>query len=111
LTFIIHLVDIYLQKKCSMQSFYSQLNKSHEFPLRGYIDIFEKTKGGKMLFTIVSVYMLFTSITLPVINYYHAKRIRNGYFDDVNFVYFILKKKKKKKKLKIIYIYKENKWL
>ena len=39
-----------------------------------YLDLFESTKGGKMLFTVVSIYMLFASITLPLIHYYRSRK-------------------------------------
>jgi len=47
-----------------------------------FLNIFEITKGGKMLFTVVSIYMLFASITLPVIQYYNAKSFSREIFND-----------------------------
>jgi len=52
-----------------------------------------------MLFTILSIYIFFMSITLPVIQYYKSKKVKNGYFQDVCIHYylllFIIKKNKK----------------
>jgi len=53
-----------------------------------YLDLFEITKGGKMLFSIVSIYMLFTSITLPLIHYYKAKRNAKRYASEVSSSFF-----------------------
>jgi len=39
-----------------------------------FLNLFEITKGGKILFTFVSIYMLSVSITLPVIQHYKAKK-------------------------------------
>ncbi|KAG4103067.1 hypothetical protein H8356DRAFT_1288506 [Neocallimastix lanati (nom. inval.)] len=50
--------------------------------LKFYLKIFEITKGGRMLFTILSIYIFFMSITLPVIQYYKSKKVKNGYFQD-----------------------------
>ncbi|KAG4103069.1 hypothetical protein H8356DRAFT_982673 [Neocallimastix lanati (nom. inval.)] len=44
---------------------------------RMFLDFFEATNGGKILFTIVSSYILFTSITLPVIQYFIAKKTKD----------------------------------
>jgi len=40
---------------------------------RFILTLFEVTKGGKMLFVFLSIYMLFTSISLPVIQFYRNK--------------------------------------
>jgi len=60
---------------------------------RIFLDLFEWSKGGKMLFNILSIYILFVSITLPVLKYFKSKKERNKYFQEVS----ILKIKKKKK--------------
>jgi len=49
-----------------------------------FLTLFEITKGGKMLFTVVSIYMLFASITLPVIQYYKAKTFSKEFIYDVS---------------------------
>jgi len=51
-------------------------------PQRVFLNLFEVTKGGKMLFNILSIYILFASITLPVIKYYKSKKERNKYFQE-----------------------------
>jgi len=52
--------------------------------IKGFLAFFEKTKGGKLLFTLVLIYMFFVSITLPVIHYYKAKLLNDSYIQDVN---------------------------
>jgi len=54
----------------------------HTRTLKIYLKIFELTKGGRMLFTFISIYMFFMSITLPIIHYYKAKKVKNEYFQD-----------------------------
>jgi len=39
-----------------------------------FLNLFEITKGGKILFTFVAIYMLSVSITLPVIQHFKAKK-------------------------------------
>jgi len=51
-------------------------------PPRFFLNLFELTKGGKILFNILYVYILFVSITLPVIKYYKSKKERNKYFQE-----------------------------
>jgi len=52
-------------------------NEKHR---RFFLDLFEKTKGGKMLFNIIAIYILFSSIILPLIHYWKSKSQRNKYF-------------------------------
>ena len=62
----------------------------HEFefikyrPPKFVLTIFNYTKGGKMFYTNVIIYMIFLSITLPVIQYYKRKTFKNKYFQDVS---------------------------
>jgi len=62
----------------------------HEFdivkyrPPRFVLTLFNYTKGGKILYTNVIIYMIFVSITLPVIQYFKMKTVKNDYFQDVN---------------------------
>ncbi|ORX87558.1 hypothetical protein BCR32DRAFT_240035 [Anaeromyces robustus] len=41
--------------------------------IRMFLNLFEITKGGKILFNIISIYILFVSITLPILQYYKSK--------------------------------------
>jgi len=73
-----NIINIFLQINASVNQ--SELTaiqnntiKQDELPRNIFLTFFEITKGGKMLFTAVSIYMLFASITLPVIQYYIAK--------------------------------------
>jgi len=60
----------------------------HEFdivkyrPPRFVLTLFNYTKGGKILYTNVIIYMIFVSITLPVIQYFKMKTVKNDYFQD-----------------------------
>ncbi|ORX87559.1 hypothetical protein BCR32DRAFT_240036 [Anaeromyces robustus] len=86
LVLVISIINILLQANASDNASISQ-NTDEKFnnnkgPRRVLLDIFEKTKGGKMLFNFVSIYMIFVSITLPVIHYYRAKSIKNNYIED-----------------------------
>ncbi|KAG4103070.1 hypothetical protein H8356DRAFT_982675 [Neocallimastix lanati (nom. inval.)] len=75
-----NIINIILQVNASID--YDVNTNNHR---RMYLDLFEITKGGKMLFSIVSIYMLFTSITLPLIHYYKAKRNAKRYAsEDLN---------------------------
>jgi len=73
--FIFSLINMILQINVSDDS----TNNHRKF----FLDIFEITKGGKILFTIVSIYILFTSITLPVIKYYSAKKNKSKNANDI----------------------------
>jgi len=84
--FIFALINMILQINVSDDS----TNSHRKF----FMDIFEITKGGKILFTIISIYILFTSITLPLIKYYSAKRNKSKNSNDVSlmngFFYFLI---------------------
>jgi len=73
--FIFALINMILQINVSDDS----TNSHRKF----FMDIFEITKGGKILFTIISIYILFTSITLPLIKYYSAKRNKSKNSNDI----------------------------
>jgi len=74
--FIFGIINLILQINVNGNS-----SNSHR---RIFLDIFEITKGGKILFTIVSIYILFTSITLPVIKYFSARRTKSKNVNDVS---------------------------
>eukprot|EP00833_Pecoramyces_ruminatium_P012010 jgi/Orpsp1_1/1186042/evm.model.c7180000096603.1 len=74
LILIINIINIILQVNAS--SDYDVNTNNHR---RMYLDLFEITKGGKILFTILSIYMLFTSITLPLIHFFNAKKNKKRY--------------------------------
>jgi hypothetical protein len=78
--FLIQLINVILQKKASSRNGLFKYND--QLPLRGYLDIYEKTDGGKTFFSIILFYMFFVSITLPIIHYYRNKRIQDAYFQD-----------------------------
>jgi len=69
LIFIANVINVILQVNASID--YDVNTNNHR---RMYLDLFESTKGGKMLFTVVSIYMLFTSITLPLIHYRKSRK-------------------------------------
>jgi len=88
---IFNIINIILQKNATIKSSYFEPNKNI---YRGFLDIYEKTKGGKIFFSFILMYMFFSSIILPIIHYYNNIRSKNYYFQDVRF-------KKKKKKINI----------
>ncbi|ORX43437.1 hypothetical protein BCR36DRAFT_361182 [Piromyces finnis] len=69
LIFIANIVNIVLQIVATGGQNELNNTKRHRFILT----FFEITKGGKMLFVFLSIYMLFTSISLPVIQFYRKK--------------------------------------
>ncbi|ORX87564.1 hypothetical protein BCR32DRAFT_240042 [Anaeromyces robustus] len=77
LILISNIINIILQVNASTD--YDVNTNNHR---RMYLDLFEITKGGKILFMIVSIYMLFTSITLPVIRHFMAKRAKRRLADE-----------------------------
>ncbi|KAL6597633.1 hypothetical protein U3516DRAFT_564477, partial [Neocallimastix sp. 'constans'] len=91
---VFNFLNIFLQNRCSTESFYNEIIKTNRLPRRGYMTIFEKTKGGKILYTFVTIYMFFTSISLPIIRYALAKHKRDDYSDDplssINYFYRVL---------------------
>jgi len=74
LVFLCSIFNIILQKLA--------FPKANEKAWKFILNVFEATKGGKMVFTVVSIYMFFISITLPVISYFKAKKLKNKYFQD-----------------------------
>jgi len=68
-----------------------QINKAKEYhskhdasnyPIRLLIIIYNYTKGGKVLFCIISFYMIICSITLPCIKCWKSKLEKNKYFQE-----------------------------
>jgi hypothetical protein len=76
---IFNIINIILQKNATIKSTYFDINENIR---RGFLVIYEKTKGGKMFFSFNLMYMFFTSIILPVIHYYRNKLSKNIYFQD-----------------------------
>jgi len=70
-----------------------------------FIRLFELTKGGKMLFTIILLYLFFVSITLPVIQYYIIRKSMNKEFKNIKKIKKKKINKKKKKKNKIFFFF------
>jgi len=87
MTLAFNIINIILQKNATIKSTYFDINENIR---RGFLVIYEKTKGGKMFFSFNLMYMFFTSIILPVIHYYRNKLSKNIYFQDVS-----IKQKKK----------------
>ncbi|KAG4083980.1 hypothetical protein H8356DRAFT_967078 [Neocallimastix lanati (nom. inval.)] len=79
MTLAFNIINIILQKNATIKSTYFDINENIR---RGFLDIYEKTKGGKMFFSFNLMYMFFTSIILPVIHYYRNKLSKNIYFQD-----------------------------
>ncbi|ORX43448.1 hypothetical protein BCR36DRAFT_251506, partial [Piromyces finnis] len=75
---VFNIINIVVQIFGSTESDAGNLVKN-EKKYKAFLAFFEKTKGGKILFTIVQVYMLFVSISLPVIHYYKARFNKNSY--------------------------------
>jgi len=86
LVVIFYVINVILQSRCSSNNSLGDLLniKSGKVkpPRMVFLAIYEKTKGGKILFAFLSLYMMFVSITLPVIHYYKAKHFNNNYFKD-----------------------------
>jgi hypothetical protein len=76
---ISNIINVILQVKASSKYGEKNILKT---PPKMFLTLFEITKGGKMLFTVVSIYMLFASITLPVIQYYKAKTFSKEFIYD-----------------------------
>jgi len=58
----------------------NELNKSHK---RFFLDLFDITKGGKIFFTIVAVYILSTSIVLPLVHCYRSLKEKDKYIQEI----------------------------
>jgi len=54
-----------------------------KLPYKLFCTIFEYTKGGRVLFCIISCYMIFSSIILPIIKTYNSNKEKNKYFHEV----------------------------
>jgi len=67
-----------------LQSQATKSGNQYEKHRRFFLDLFEKTKGGKMFFNIIAIYILFTSIVLPLIHYRRSQSERNKYFQNVS---------------------------
>ncbi|ORY22603.1 hypothetical protein LY90DRAFT_675834 [Neocallimastix californiae] len=76
LLFLANIANSFIQVKSSVK------DPNSSKPLKIYLKIFEKTKGGRMIFAVIIIYMFFMSITVPVIQYYMAKKVKNEYFQD-----------------------------
>lgn len=77
---ISNILNIILQKGASEGSVFKSRKDMH---LRFYLYFFDKTKGGKMLFTFVTAYMFFASITLPIIQFFRARNKNKILLEDV----------------------------
>ena len=79
--FLFSLINTFLQIKATQSKGTNTTSVNHP---RIILDLFEWSKGGKMLFNIFSIYILFTSITLPLIKYFKSKQEKNKYFHEVS---------------------------
>jgi len=61
---------------------YSSAFSSIQYPLRILISIYDYTKGGRVLFCIISTYIIFSAIILPIIKCYNSKKEKNKYFHE-----------------------------
>ena len=90
---VFNVMNIILQTRCSNGSNVGKMlniESGKEKPPRIiFLALYEKTKGGKILFAVLNIYMMFASITLPVIHYYKAKHLNSHYFKDVSIFFFI----------------------
>jgi len=77
--FLFSLINTFLQIKATQSKGTNTTSVNHP---RIILDLFEWSKGGKMLFNIFSIYILFTSITLPLIKYFKSKQEKNKYFHE-----------------------------
>jgi len=86
LVVVFNVMNIILQTRCSNGSNVGKMlniESGKEKPPRIiFLALYEKTKGGKILFAVLNIYMMFASITLPVIHYYKAKHLNSHYFKD-----------------------------
>jgi len=53
-----------------------------KFPSKLIILLYDYTKGGRVLFCLVTMYMIFSSIILPCIKCWNSKREKNKYFHE-----------------------------
>ncbi|KAL6609016.1 hypothetical protein LY90DRAFT_506715 [Neocallimastix californiae] len=78
LILVVNFLHIFLQRRASDHA----LLDYSKNPRRMYLNLYEITKGGRMLFVVVSIYMLFASITLPVIYFYKAKKAHKKFIEN-----------------------------
>ncbi|KAG4095522.1 hypothetical protein H8356DRAFT_1276326 [Neocallimastix lanati (nom. inval.)] len=52
------------------------------YPFGIFVSIYDYTKGGRVLFCIISMYMIFASIILPIMKCYNSKKEKNKYFHE-----------------------------
>ncbi|ORX87561.1 hypothetical protein BCR32DRAFT_264155 [Anaeromyces robustus] len=91
LVIIVSLINAFLQRNASENSIYGiSTSRKTQYPYKIVLVLFEYTKGGRMLYTFILAYMFFSSISLPLIHYYSAKKNRSNYLDDsmYSFQYF-----------------------
>jgi len=83
LVIIVSIFNALLQRNASVNSLYgdSKIDKN-TYPYRIVLIIFEYTKGGRILYTFILIYMFFSAITLPIINYYRAVNVKSNFLDD-----------------------------
>jgi len=63
------------------------LNSNPEFkqllyPHKIFLSMYNYTKGGRVLFCLISMYMIFAAIILPIIKCYNSKMEKNKYFHE-----------------------------
>jgi len=65
-----------------LQQYVTSKNKPDEYKpkIKFLLELYNVTNGGKFLFNIIGIYILFTSIILPLIHYYKSKREKAKYF-------------------------------
>jgi len=59
-----------------------RITDSSNYPRRIFLKIFDYTKGGKVLFCIISCYMIFATILLPCIKCIKSKKEQEKYFNE-----------------------------
>jgi len=89
LVIIVGIINVFLQRNAS-QTKLDSTEKEKKYPYKFVLLIYQYTKGGRMLFTCILIYMFLSSISLPIIHYYRAKNIKSNYIDDsiYSFQYF-----------------------
>jgi len=82
LIIIVSVINVFLQNNASENSYYNSAENKKKYPYKIILLIYEYTKGGRMFFTIILVYMFLSSITLPIIHYCLARRIKSNYLNN-----------------------------
>jgi uncharacterized membrane protein len=59
-----------------------KVNDVSHYPMRLFTKMYNYTKGGRVLFCIISTYMILSSITLPCIKCWKSKLEQNKYFQE-----------------------------